>query len=48
MRCISQARQLKYGKKLVDFKKDIDSDEDIIKLRKEVEEYAETLSFYDE
>lgn len=45
---ICQARQLKYGKKLVDFKKDIDSDEDIIKLRKEVEEYAETLSFYDE
>lgn len=37
--------QDKNGKKLVDFKKDIENDEDIIKLRQKVNSFAENLYF---
>ena len=44
---ICQARQLKYGRKMVDFRKDIDKDPSIIELREQIIEYASKLKFYD-
>ena len=40
-------RQNKYGKKLKDWGKDIEKDEKIISLRKEVTDYARQLYFND-
>ena len=43
---ICQVRQIKYGKKMVDFRKDINQDQNIIKLRKQIIDYASKLKFY--
>ena len=50
LRCVKicERRSKEYGKKLVDFRRDIESDEEILKLREEVREYASTLDFYNE
>jgi glycine hydroxymethyltransferase len=49
LKCVNicRDRQVKYGKKLVDFNKDIENDTDIIKIKKEIIDYANTLPFYD-
>ena len=50
LRCVKicERRSKEYGTKLVDFRRDIESDEEILKLREEVREYASTLEFYDD
>lgn len=49
LRCVNICirRTEEHGKKLVDFKRNIDSDEEILELRKEICEYASSLDFYD-
>ncbi len=44
---ICQLRQKEYGKKIRDFKKDIENDERIILLKSIVKGYAKQLQFYD-
>ncbi len=44
---ICKRRSKDYGVKLVDFKRDIDKDLDIIKLRTEIAEFASNLPYYE-
>ena len=44
---ICQRRSMEYGKKMVDFKRDIEADEEILKLREKVRKYASSLEYYE-